>query len=215
MSTPMTWQEFERFARVKMSEHFGAPLREMQGAGLPKRFDLVSEDRSIVGDAKYLTLVHGQREPPAKLMEITGHVWLLEKTRASRRFIVFGNQVEVAQLWLVRYGNLPTPVEFYFLRTTGKIDRLVPPDTSALIAGKYEPLRAWLLSQADNEVSLTFAEIEDILADELPASAHQYEAWWGNEDPDRSQHVQCRAWRAAGWRARPNLSLRIATFRKD
>jgi hypothetical protein len=100
MSTPMTWQEFERFARVKMSEYLGAPLKKMQGAELPKRFDLVSEDRSIVGDAKYLTLVHGQREPPAK-------------------------------------------------------------------------------------------------------------------DPNQSQHVQCRARRAAGWRAGPNLSLRIVTFRQD
>ncbi len=202
-----------------MSEYFGVPLRQMRDAGLPKKFDLVSEDRSIVGDAKYLTLVHRQWDPPAKMMEIAGHVWLLEKTPASRRFLVFGNQIEVANLWLARYGVLATPVEFYFLGPTGKIDRLTAANLSGRTppasAGKYEPLRAWLLGQTGAEIILTFNEIEDILGDELPTSARQYVAWWANEDPRLSQHVQCRAWRGGGWTARPNLGLAQVKFRKD
>jgi hypothetical protein len=59
---------------------------------MPKKFAMISEDGSVVGNARCLTLGHGQRLPPAKFMEIAGHVWLLERTAARRRFLVFGNQ---------------------------------------------------------------------------------------------------------------------------
>lgn len=37
-------------------------------------------------------------------MEIAGHVWLLERTTAQRRFLVFGNQRRVSEWWLeVKY----------------------------------------------------------------------------------------------------------------
>lgn len=121
MEKRMTWREFEEFAQERMSKHLGVPLAPKSPKGFPKKFDLVSEDESIVGDAKYLTMVHGQYEPPAKLMEITGHVWLLEKVPARKRFLVFGNQIEVARLWLEKYGKLPTSVEFYFLGDDGRI----------------------------------------------------------------------------------------------
>jgi len=57
---------FEDLARSVMSAHFGAPLVSGQASGVPKEFDMVSPDGSIVGDAKYFTLVRGQRLPPAK-----------------------------------------------------------------------------------------------------------------------------------------------------
>ena len=117
----MTPREFEKFARERMSRHLGVQLKERSPAGFPKRFDLVSDDDGIVGDAKYLTLVGGLRQPPAKLMEITGHVWLLEKVAARQRFLVFGNQREVPEMWLRKYGRLPTNVEFYFLEPSGRV----------------------------------------------------------------------------------------------
>lgn len=86
---------------------------------------MVSPDGKYVGDAKCLTLVDGKRYPPAKMMEITGHVWLLEKVpEATHRFLVFGNQREVPELWLKRYGNLSRHVDFYFLETSGKPELL-------------------------------------------------------------------------------------------
>lgn len=84
----------------------------------------MSPAEDIVGDAKYLTLVGSVKLPPAKFMEIAGHVWLLEKVPAKRRFLVFGNQRRVADWWLEKYGRLDTPVEFYFLADDGKLDRL-------------------------------------------------------------------------------------------
>lgn len=117
----MTPYEFERFAQERMSEHLGLPLKKKAPGGFPKIFDLVSDDDGVVGDAKYLTLVDRKYEPPAKLMEITGHVWLLEKLAARQRFLVFGNQVEVPEMWLQKYGRLPTTVEFYFLEPNGRV----------------------------------------------------------------------------------------------
>jgi len=120
----MDWREFETFARRHMSTYLGMPLAERQPEGFPKRFDYVSPDGTIVGDAKYLTLVRGRKMPPAKFMEIAGHVWLLERTLAIRRFLVFGNQRRVPEWWLEKYGSFVETVEFYFLSLDGKLDKL-------------------------------------------------------------------------------------------
>jgi len=46
--------EFQKFAGRCMSAHFGTWLAEMSIPGLPKRWDYVSSDHRIIGDAKYL-----------------------------------------------------------------------------------------------------------------------------------------------------------------
>jgi hypothetical protein len=115
---------FEDLARSVMSAHFGVSLVMGQVSGVPKAFDLVSPDGSVVGDAKYFTLVQGQRLPPVKFSVIAEHVWLLEKTKASTRFLVFGNQREVPQLWLKHYGSLVSAVDFYFLSEDGALELL-------------------------------------------------------------------------------------------
>ncbi len=118
------WREFEEFARETMSKYFGVHLEERRPQGSPKKFDMVSEKGDIVGDAKFLTLVHRKRLPPAKFMEIAGHVWLLEKINAKRRFLVFGNQKRVPEWWLEKYGYLVQNVEFYFIDNQGNVERL-------------------------------------------------------------------------------------------
>ena len=120
----MTPREFEEVAREAMSRMFATSLNERMVGDFPKRWDFLSQDLSIVGDAKYLTLVRGVDLPPAKFMEIAAHVWLLEKIEASHRFLVFGNQIEVPRLWLRKYGRIATPVEFYFSDDSGKVTRL-------------------------------------------------------------------------------------------
>lgn len=120
----MNWREFEELARKVMSKYFGARLTERNPKGFPKRFDMVSSKEDIVGDAKFLTLVNKTRLPPAKFMEISGHVWLLENVDAKRRFLVFGNQRRVPEWWLEKYGNLIKSVEFYFLDNKGNVEKL-------------------------------------------------------------------------------------------
>jgi len=120
----MKWREFQEFAKRIMSQRFDTALTEKNPKDFPKRFDLVSSNEDIVGDAKFLTLVHKKKTPPAKFMEIAGHVWLLEKVNAKKRFLVFGNQRQVPEWWLKKYGHLVRSVEFYFLDNKGHVERL-------------------------------------------------------------------------------------------
>jgi hypothetical protein len=117
---------FEALARRAMSELSGTALEPGSVPGVRKKFDLVSADRSIVGDAKYFTLVGGTRLPPAKFSVIAEHVWLLEKTLARVQFLVFGNDRAVPTLWLERHGRHATSVSFYFLTDDGRLELLQP-----------------------------------------------------------------------------------------
>jgi hypothetical protein len=58
------------------------------------------------------------------MMEITGHVWLLEKVQAKNRFLVFGNQIDVPQKWLEKYGHYKQGIDFYFLDERGTLTKL-------------------------------------------------------------------------------------------
>lgn len=115
---------FMALAGHVLSRHFGVVLQGSLVPGVPKLFDLVSPDRAIVGDAKYYTLVGGERLSPARSSFITEHVWLLEKTQAPQRFLVFGNDARVPRLWLERYGHLVTGVTFFFLHDDGRLEVL-------------------------------------------------------------------------------------------
>lgn len=117
----LTAAQFENLSRDVFGQRFGAPLSPRQIPGVPKLFDLVSPDGKIVGDAKYYTLVEGQRLPPAKFSIIAEHVWLLEKTQARCKFLVFGNDIEVPKRWLARYGHLRRKVDFFFLSDEGEV----------------------------------------------------------------------------------------------
>ncbi len=117
----LTPTHFEKYAGEVMSQRLGKPLRPGKLDGVPKQFDLVSDDRSIVGDAKYYTMVAGERIPPAKFSVIAEYVWILEKTRARQKFLVFGHDDRVPKEWLIRYGQLVESVDFYFLSESGEL----------------------------------------------------------------------------------------------
>jgi hypothetical protein len=55
---------------------------------------------------------------------IAERIWLLEKTNARYRFLVFGNDEQLPIRWLERYGNLTGDVEFYYLSDDGRLKRL-------------------------------------------------------------------------------------------
>ena len=113
---------FEGLCQKVMSKRLDIVLRPARLEGVLKKFDLVSADETIVGDAKYYTAVNGTSLPPAKFATIAEYVWLLEKTRAEKKFLVFGNDRRVPEWWLERYGNLLENVQFYFLTDEGKLD---------------------------------------------------------------------------------------------
>ncbi len=61
---------------------------------------------------------------------------------------------------------------------------------------KYYSLYAFLLEQAGSPVSLTLAEIEQLLETSLPGSARARVGWWSNRSRGA---VQASAWMDAGY----------------
>lgn len=110
---------FENYARRYFSDLWETELTERSvdvGGAVPWKFDLVSNDRRLVGDAKYLKNI---AVPAAKWQGIAECIWLLQKIQAERVFMVFGRDPEVAERYLRRVGALTAPVEFYFLDGDG------------------------------------------------------------------------------------------------
>ena len=67
------------------------------------------------------------------------------------------------------------------------------------MTGKYDPLEKYLraLPVSQEELTLSFEAIEQILNDRLPPSAYEHRAWWGNQK--QGTHVEAIAWMDAGW----------------
>lgn len=63
--------------------------------------------------------------------------------------------------------------------------------------GKYDPLFHYLNSSGEKQITLSFVEIERILSTKLTNAAYKHEQWWKWDD---ASHVQCRAWRDAGYK---------------
>jgi hypothetical protein len=117
-------QTFEELARQVMSSHYGISLNPQIVPPTLKKFDLVSDDFTIVGDAKFYKMVRGKNLPPAKFSAIAEYVWLLEKIKANKRFIVFGQDRRVPEEWLKRHAHLVENVAFFFLDDSGVLHKL-------------------------------------------------------------------------------------------
>lgn len=120
-SSSLTPKEFEDLIKVVMSKYYGTDLFPGEVGDVSKLFDMVSGDGKVAGDAKYLTMVRGKSLPPAKFSVIAEHVWLLGKTGARKKFLVFGNDRRVPEEWLRRYGNLVTDVDFFFYNAESNV----------------------------------------------------------------------------------------------
>lgn len=113
------WKSFEKYAQQYLSQLWGIELRERQitiSGQVPWKFDLVSSDGRYVGDAKWLKNI---AVPAAKWQAIAEYIWLLQKVSADKVFMVFGQDAEVAERYLMRVRPLTHPVEFYFLDGAG------------------------------------------------------------------------------------------------
>ena len=77
---------------------------------------------------------------------------------------------------------------------------------------KYQPLLDYLHECNLGEVTLTFAEIEALMNDQLPASARTKRGWWSNRTKGA---LQASAWMEAGYRVEDvDLDEQKVTFRK-
>ncbi len=78
---------------------------------------------------------------------------------------------------------------------------------------RYAPLTDWLANRPSSvdQVDLAFADVENIIGGELPASARNHPAWWGNDSS--SPNRQSQAWLDIGWRRnRLNMTQEIVSF---
>lgn len=113
--------EFEVLAREKISELFCVRLTYGTVGQVPGVFDFASADGQVVGEAKYLGLATDMEQVFAL---INARVWLMEKTGAKYRFLVFGKDMRAPRLWLDRYGSLLTGTDVYFLSDAGELAQL-------------------------------------------------------------------------------------------
>jgi hypothetical protein len=104
---------FESAARKKMSDFFYVKLIEKKIAEVPKKFDMVSPDGNIIGEAKYYRKTKGGES--GKYSIFAEYVWLLEKTPAKTKFIVFGGAREIIEKWIAKHNHLfEGNLSFYF-----------------------------------------------------------------------------------------------------
>ncbi|HJS18834.1 MAG TPA: hypothetical protein VJ785_08795 [Anaerolineales bacterium] len=71
------------------------------------------------------------------------------------------------------------------------------PRIGKLGQSRYAALANWLSQQHEDEVILTFDQIQEIIRSPLPDSALQLRAWWAN---DRVGHYHSILWLEAGWK---------------
>ena len=79
-------------------------------------------------------------------------------------------------------------------------------------SSKYQPLLEHLRRSDASEVTLTFIEIEAIMGESLPESAHSKRAWWSNRTKGA---LQARSWMEAGFLVEDlDFEVGKVTFRK-
>jgi len=81
---------------------------------------------------------------------------------------------------------------------------------------KYVRLTYFLQNQKANEVTVTFADLEDRnkIGISLPDAAKTHRQWWENQTKLDAQ--QCVAWLEANWTVSAvNLSVERVTFRRN
>jgi hypothetical protein len=78
----------------------------------------------------------------------------------------------------------------------------------------YDSIRQRLLAVKESSLTLSFEDIEGLIGQALPKSAHEYDAWWSNEDPEKTTHTQSRAWTTAGFDAEVDRGRREVIFRR-
>lgn len=82
--------------------------------------------------------------------------------------------------------------------------------------GKYDLLEKYLTNCGEEEICLTFSDIERIIGDSLPASAANYAAWWDNIGDGPNSHSQAYAWYNAGYKAKANRrDKKVLFFKKN
>ena len=78
--------------------------------------------------------------------------------------------------------------------------------------GKYDPLLRYLQQIQDQQITLSYTDLEKILGTTLPTSSRKDPRWWLNND---KTHVQSSAWGNAGFIVKKVVLGEHITFSKE
>jgi len=76
---------------------------------------------------------------------------------------------------------------------------------------KYDPLRDFLKQSGARSIRIPLFFLEQMVGP-LPRAAYRHAAWWANGDQGNTRHVQCKAWREAGYIASIDRTFPAVTF---
>jgi hypothetical protein len=108
-------------ARRALARIFEQPFSARPIGDIPRRFDFVSSDQSVVGGFEPLRNLASAQ---SRLLAISQAVWLLEKAPAQERVLVFGHDRDGPIDWLARFGHLATGLRFFVLTDRGELEEL-------------------------------------------------------------------------------------------
>jgi len=116
-------------------------------------------------------------------------------------YTIFGNSAqEVEEQSDIKYQETPpTLMEEPITANDIKAAEGSLSEETRRIDNRYAPLTTWLQKQPleEERVSRSFKQIEELINDELPASARLYRTWWSN---NLKINPLARQWWEAGWR---------------
>lgn len=161
------------------------------------------------GKRDYL-LQHSQLKLNAEIVAEHEDAWTEVDVRARTDSLID----RVAAIWpRPEIGVQAGPVALTTERTTDRTAEAADETVEdASHTGKYRQLWRWLQDQGRDEISLTFADVEQVLGMPLPESARRHPTlWYGYEGTALG-----RAIRDAGWRAsQVNLPDETVLFIRD
>lgn len=126
----MDWEKFEEIASKAIQKELGCNLNneKINITGKDKKFDLVNEDRKIVGDIKYYSMTKGGNTPSAKFSTLNEYAWLMQRLEIStkhkwKKIFVIGTNEDIIKKYIKIYEKWLDDIEIYYCSENGRIKK--------------------------------------------------------------------------------------------
>ena len=119
---PLAPAAFRDLARRALAERFATPLAPTHLRGMPRPFDLASEDATLIGLALPPSTRGARGLTTLERAELSEAVLLLTLAPAQQRVLVVAHDRRRLEPWLAVYGHLARDVEIWRLRPDGVVE---------------------------------------------------------------------------------------------
>ena len=127
----MKSKKFEEIARNAIQKKLGCKLNngKLNITGKDKNFDLVNENKRIVGDVKHYSMTKGGNIPSAKFSTLNEYAWLMQRLERStnlkwKKIFVIGADKPLVKKYIKTYGKWLDDIEVYYCSERGEINRI-------------------------------------------------------------------------------------------